>query len=333
MKRSFGALVMFVSLVGSVGCKKAAEKEQKPPAKTEVKDVGSAPGSAGSATGSGSAAAAPDPWTKTAPKKDPVAAPMFWKAEKDGKTTYFLGTMHMGVEAEEKLPKIVWDKLDAAKTFAMEADLSDPKLGGALMRAKGTLREELGADYWKKLESVVGADLAANMDRLTSMGAAAMMALKDLPKTSPMDGVLLGRAQNQNKKLVYLEEGKLQVDVLTKHMGIKALKMMIDTAEEGAAASKAMLDAYVAGDAEGIIKVTDSQKAVALKHGYSEKEYAEQMEDILYKRNASWIPALEKMHAAGGDPFVAVGAMHLIGPRSVLEMLEKKGYKVERIKP
>ena len=38
------------------------------------------------------------------------------------------------------------------------------------------------------------------------------------------------------------------------------------------------------------------------------------------------------MHAAGGG-FIAVGALHLIGKKSVLEMLAAKGYKIARISP
>jgi uncharacterized protein YbaP (TraB family) len=108
--------------------------------------------------------------------------------------------------------------------------------------------------------------------------------------------------------------------------------MMIDTAEHGAAQTKAMLDAYVSGSPEGILKVTEDQKADSLAHGYTEQEYAEQMEEMVYKRNASWIDKLEKMHADGGG-FVAVGALHLIGKRSVLEMLGEKGFTITRLNP
>ena len=44
------------------------------------------------------------------------------------------------------------------------------------------------------------------------------------------------------------------------------------------------------------------------------------------------IDAIDKLHHAGGG-FVAVGAMHLIGPRSVLDLLAHKGYKVTRVVP
>lgn len=320
MKRGLAVVVMMVSLVGT-SCRKSEKPAAPPPTPVAIADAAT-----------GSAAAAPDPWKQEAAKKDPLKAIFFWTAEKDGKVTYLLGTMHMGIDPETRLPQIVWDRLDAAKTFAMEADISDPKLASAVMREDGTLKDDLGDEYWTKLEKAVGPQLAAQMQGMTPMGAAAMMSLKDLPKTSPMDGVLLGRAINQKKNIVYLEEGALQAAILKKHMGVKALKMMIDTYEKGAAQSKEMLDAYAAGDPDAILKITEDQKADSLKHGFSKAEYDAQMEDILYKRNASWIAAIEKMHTEG-NAFVAVGALHLIGPRSVLEMLEKKGYKITRLEP
>ena len=328
MKRgSLGLLVMLVSLVGTpTACKKSDPKTETPPT------VGTQGAKDAAEVGNDAPAASADPWQHKSAPKDPVKKAFFWSAEKDGKTTYLLGTMHMGVDAEVRLPQIVWDRLDEAKTFAMEADVSDPKLAQTMFRSQGKLRDELGAAYWKKLEAIVGEDLAAQLDKMTVMGAAALMALKDLPKTPPMDAVLLGRAMNQKKTIVYLEEGALQAQVLAKHMSLKALKMMIDTADKGAAHSKQMLDAYLAGDPDGILKVTEEQKGDALAHGFTEAEYTAQMEDILYKRNASWIPVIEKLHASGGG-FVAVGALHLIGKRSVLEMLEKRGFKITPITP
>jgi uncharacterized protein YbaP (TraB family) len=38
------------------------------------------------------------------------------------------------------------------------------------------------------------------------------------------------------------------------------------------------------------------------------------------------------LHAAGGG-FVAVGALHLVGPRSVLDVLAHRGYRVTRLAP
>jgi len=61
-------------------------------------------------------------------------------------------------------------------------------------------------------------------------------------------------------------------------------------------------------------------------------EYDREMDDLLYGRNASWIAPIEQLHAAGGG-FVAVGALHLLGPRSVLDLLAHRGYRVTRVAP
>lgn len=327
------ALVIMVSLAGSAACKGTDAPAPQPSVPTPTITPPAGPGSAGSASaGSGSAAA--DPWTQQqAPTpKDPIKKPFFWSAEKDGKTTYLLGTMHMGVDAEVRLPKIVWDKLDAAPTFAMETDLSDPGLMKLMMRESGTLQEDLGPVYWKKLEDAIGPAQAKAMNGMKPMGAASLIALQNLPKTAPMDGVLLGRAMNQKKQIVFLEKAALEVAVLERHMNLKMLKMMLDTVEKSAAQTKQMLEVYLAGDADAIIATNEEQRKDALAHGFTAAEYEEQMEDILYRRNTAWIEPIEKLHAAGGG-FVAVGAMHLVGKRSVNEMLEKRGFKLTRITP
>jgi uncharacterized protein YbaP (TraB family) len=113
-------------------------------------------------------------------------------------------------------------------------------------------------------------------------------------------------------------------------MDARALKDMLDELEVGEKRVKSMLAAYIEGDADRIEALSNEEREDFKRHGRPEKEYDEQMEDILYKRNASWIPTIEKIH---GGAFIAVGAMHLIGKRSVLDLLEQKGYKVTRITP
>src|SRR6476659_6725399 len=71
-------------------------------------------------TGSGSAGSAADPWSKPTVTKDPLKRPLFWSIEKDGKTDYILGTMHMGVDPESRIPDYGWKRLDAETTLAME---------------------------------------------------------------------------------------------------------------------------------------------------------------------------------------------------------------------
>jgi uncharacterized protein YbaP (TraB family) len=147
-----------------------------------------------------------------------------------------------------------------------------------------------------------------------------------------MDKALSARALSEHKPVVFLETATRQLQILGKWMDVKALKMMLDELPENERRARAMLDAYVEGNAQTIAAISDGEKDAALQHGYTAAEYDQEMNELLYDRNASWIDAIEKLHASGGA-FVAVGAMHLVGPRSVLDLLAHKGYRVTRLAP
>ena len=325
MKRAL--YVTLAAALGLAACKQSAPAENKTPPTDPA--VVKAPTSGSAAA---SPASAPDPWKKDPPKKDPLARPLLWSVEKDGITSYALGTIHIGVDAEARLPTIVWDKIDGAKTFAMETDLTDPALQKILTCVKCSLRKDLGEKHWTKLEEVLGKDVAGQIEAMKPMVAATMMSLRGLPSTTQMDTLLLARAQNGKKQIVFLELAADEAAILEKWMNVKALKAMLDDVEGGLAHTKEMLDAYLAGDEVRMVKLADVEKAQALAHGYTAAEYDASMQDILYGRNAAWIAPIEKLHAAGGG-FIAVGAMHLVGPKNVLELLSAKGYKVTRIVP
>jgi len=321
------ALVTLVSLL-AFGCSASAPSpaaSSAPPTPTEQPAAKPAPVANDNA-------AADDPWAQPAGKKDPIARPFLWSLEKNGTTSYALGTIHIGVDAELRLPQIVFDKLDAAKTFAMEMDTSDVAITGMGSRSKGTLEGDLGPEYWQTLKKIIGAQVAAGINKMKPMIAATLLSMRGLPMTPPMDGVLMGRAANHKKQFVYFETAAKQAAILEKYMDVKMLKMMIDDGDKAVAQTKEMLDAYLAGDDAKMLALSESQRADSLKAGYTTKEYDAFMADILYKRNADWIPAIEKLHAAGGG-FIAVGAAHLIGKKSVLDLLVAKGYKINRVKP
>jgi uncharacterized protein YbaP (TraB family) len=274
---------------------------------------------AGSAT-AGSAAA------------DVLQHPLFWSIEKDGNTTYVLGTMHMGVDPATRIPPLVWQKLDGARAFAMETDLGKASSLDVMRHDGGTLHAELGDAYWKKLEDALGSDQARRVDAMKPMIPATLLSMRGLPDTAAMDDALYGRAASEHKPIVFLEPIEAEEAVLEKWMDVRALEAMLDDLPGGEQHAREMLAAYVAGDETKIEQLSDAERADFKKMGRSDADYDQQMEDLLFARNASWVPELEAMHAAGGG-FVAVGAMHLIGTRSVLDLLRQRGYKVTRLTP
>ena len=283
------------------------------------------------------AAQAPAAQAKAAQPAQPGALerPLLWAIEKDGHTTYALGTIHLGVDAKAKLPALVWDKLDHAPAFAMETDINDPSLARELTtRAHGgTLHEDLGDAYWKKLEQELSPQIASRLDGMPATVAVTVLETRALPQTAaPMDGVLLRRAQDAHHRIIYLEPAHLQVALLAKWMDVRALEELIDHEATHDDLVRRLLAAYLTGDVDQMLALDEEDHREWLHEGRSEDEYRQMRQEMLYDRNASWIPELEQMHAAGGG-FVAVGAMHLIGPNSVLELLRQRGYKVTRLTP
>jgi uncharacterized protein YbaP (TraB family) len=241
--------------------------------------------------------------------------------------------MHAGIDAEKQLPKIVWDRLAAAKTFVSEADTSDQMgLVKIMMRSDGTtLDTELGPEYWAKFEAAVGEMQAVGMKRMKTSLAMAFLQMKDLPPSSPMDVVLHGKAVDGKKELVFLETMADQIVILDKWLDARMIKLMLDKPRESADKMKDLFAAYIAGDDAGMVAMfadTEGWREI----GRTDAELAQFLDEILYKRNASWIPKLEEKFAAG-DVFVAVGAGHLVGPKSVNDLLAAKGYQVKRVEP
>jgi uncharacterized protein len=52
---------------------------------------------------------------------------------------------------------------------------------------------------------------------------------------------------------------------------------------------------------------------------------------LLDRRNARWIPRLEAAIKSGTPTLVVAGALHFSGPRSVIALLQKRGYKIEQL--
>jgi uncharacterized protein YbaP (TraB family) len=302
-------VVAFVTLVAGLGaaCRSSSEATSA---------------SAGSSHAAAHAPAAPET----------LRRPLFWSVEKAGHTTYFLGTMHTGIDADAQLPAMVWSKLDGATAFAMEADLDDPAAAAMLKPTAASLRDALGDVYWKKLEDAIGATMARAVEHMPPLVPAAELSLRGLPPTVEMDKALSTRAARAHKQLLYLEPASRQLEILGKWMDLRALKIQLDELPASERRTRALLDAYLAGDERRIVELSDGERAEALQHGYTAAEYDQEMNELLYDRNAAWLDALEQLHARGGG-FVAVGAMHLLGGRSVLELLARKGYQITRIVP
>ncbi len=52
---------------------------------------------------------------------------------------------------------------------------------------------------------------------------------------------------------------------------------------------------------------------------------------MLTDRNKNWLPKIEAMLQTPTTELVLVGALHLYGPQSVIELLKAKGYQIKQL--
>src|SRR5207244_7172565 len=101
------------------------------------------------------------------------------------------------------------------------------------------------------------------------------------------------------------------------HMLVEALK---DLDTEQSNVTK-LADAWRAGDAPAVERI--------VLQGVKDDPLMYQR--LLVDRNRNWLPKLESFFTRKGHTFVVVGAAHLVGPDSVIAMLQAKGYQIEQM--
>lgn len=319
-------------VVALLGCRGGGESRRPPP-------PSSSPPVAVESTAS-------DPWAvaPATPSDDPpslverhklanaacptVKAPYFYRIEKDGKTSHILGTRHISVPLA-KFPQSVRDALSAAKLAVFEVAPDDDTDAPS---QEVSLPDELGPDLWKRYQQIVGTQTAKSLERASPAEAMIMMIAMYEDIGAMLDLEIQRQAQAAKIPTAGLESSAFQDALLNKLLDVRMLRAEVSHTEDRSELEKEAredLAEYCEGtdDKPGLDE--DSRQDL-LAAGYTAADLDQIDEQMVFARNADWIPKLEKMFAIG-DVFVAVGADHLTGPRGVVKLLEARGYKTTRI--
>lgn len=286
--------------------------------------------SVGSASASVVASAAPAA-SASAAEAGPTdrPQPFLWEAKKGATTSWFFGTMHLGTDAEKELHPIVFERLAAARVVVFEANVFDidpfAAVELAMLPPGETVKDKLSPGRWKMLVDRVGSILMpeSSLERFKPWMLVTLIMQDMLPKTEPMDGALYERAKDGKKEIVFLETLEEQVKMIDKSMDAKLLD---DTLGDLPLAEKMLLDlaaSYRAGELDKLTSLTFDPVEM--------KKHPAMFETLLYERNRRWVPKLAPL-LEKGDVFVAVGAAHLLGDKSVIALMGEKGYAIDRMK-
>lgn len=273
------------------------------------------------------------PAEKTVPlAKRTASTPFLWKVE-GPRPSWLFGTIHSADPSVATLPASVTTALDGSRTFHPEVELSAdiaPLLAAKLFMAETpALSTRLPPALWvrvKRAGEALGMPEIV-LERLTP-GIATLLfsAPADTDVDSTVDGQLHARAVQKNlamRPLETLDEQLAIFEKLPEAQAITALKEALDEAEAGRPHEKQLLQAYASGDERALIAAIEGEFA-------SSPGAKALAEPLLYRRNRLMADRL-KPHLAAGGAFVAIGAAHLTGPQSVIELLRASGLKITRV--
>ena len=263
--------------------------------------------------------------------------PALWKVADEDTTIYLFGTVHALPDGVEWYRGSIETALGSADTLVTEipADAtSDPASQQAIamqaMLPEGeTLRGILGEEQSAKYEAALtGFGLPVNaFDRFEPWFAGMTMAVLPLLKNgwtaeSGVENVVETNAGEAVARDA-LETVEYQIGVfdnLPQDTQIEFLMSTIDNIDQLVPLMDEMLAEWVAGDADGLAELmnrslTDPALAKAL----------------LYDRNANWAEWIDERMDTPGTVFIAVGAGHLAGEKSVQDYLAGRDIAVTRV--
>jgi uncharacterized protein len=275
-----------------------------------------------------------------APAEAAPAGPAMWKVADEDTTIYLFGTVHILPKEVEWLDVTITDALARSDMIVTELKM-DPGSEAELQRltmTKGMLRPGT------KLRSLLTPEQTATYEAaFATLGLPPMVAeqfdafkpwfaglnLSMLPLLmsgyTPDQGVekvLLAKAGDKPQGA--LETPEFQLSLFDSLPQEAQIAFMIEAAE-GVGEAKTMLDRMVAewlkGDADTL--------AAIMNEGMNDPVL---MDMLLHSRNANWAEWIEQRMAQPGTVFIAVGAGHLAGEKSVQDMLTAKGITVSRVK-
>ena len=261
--------------------------------------------------------------------------PAWWKVSDEDTTILITGTIHL------TKPELNWlteeRKALVAGADALILEMSpeeqDPvKLQPLMMKygmypAGQSLKGTIGEELFGQLAAATGGRVPEMMlDRMRPWLAGVTVSVLNMMQAgydpeSGADKTYQKIAQAAGVPVEGLETAELQLSVLASMGGDDAtasVELLLEELPKTAEIVDTMTEAWMARDMAGLESViTEGMKA-----------YPDLAEALLYKRNRNWAEQVDALMERPGTFVIAVGAGHLIGEQSLLDLLEKAGENV-----
>jgi uncharacterized protein YbaP (TraB family) len=263
---------------------------------------------------------------------------VLWAVQGQHNTVFLLGSVHVLRPQDAGLPPAMERAYQESERLVMEIDLDDPAVADpramlddvqhlTMLPEGQSLRQVLGSDYERSNTRArqAGLDLAL-VDQFAPWFVAITLLELELARRgfSPEHGIeqtLAARAGRDQKAIDGLETVAQQFGMLAGMplpMQKRFLTMTLEESQELDQELDALIRAWRSGDTGALARLLTSEF----------DEFPDLYRTLTVDRNRAWAAKLADLLDDREDYLVVVGALHLVGPDSVVELLGKRGFKV-----
>ncbi|RPD38345.1 TraB/GumN family protein [Chitinophaga barathri] len=247
--------------------------------------------------------------------------------------SYVYGTIHLICPDDFFLSAPLQKAFDQSKSVYLEIDMDDPAMMATMLGRlqekdeQYSLEKAFTPQDYRKLTKYMKDSMGMDVNAFKKMKPLVILSMilpkmLNCPTAMAYETKFVSMAKEQQKEILGLEALDDQIDVFDAFPDTLEARMIMDyindLPKQKAIYSK-LVAAYKKQDITRLHNLLGESPEFA---GYEDK--------LVYDRNRNWIPVMEKAMQQETVLF-GCGAMHLGGDQGVVELLRKKGYKVEPV--
>jgi uncharacterized protein YbaP (TraB family) len=265
-----------------------------------------------------------------------------WEVSSLTNKVYLYGTVHAGKRQWFPLPEAVENAFVDSAVLAVEADITDMKAlrkssDAMAYKYPDVLKNHVPPEQYARLLKLLPR-YGITESQVSSMKpflAVSVLVFAEWARSGfitqyGVDTYLLRKAQAEQKPVIELEgieaQGRL-MDTLTEKQVQDLFKGTLDALEEDLTTEqvKGLVAAWQAGDPAALLEIARRYNEKVPGAAEFEDKFIWQRHNDMAKKIEGWLAERRKPY------FIAVGALHLAGPKGLVEILRKRGYVVRQL--
>ncbi|MDB5588602.1 MAG: TraB/GumN family protein [Devosia sp.] len=265
------------------------------------------------------------------------AAPALWEVSDGDSKIWLFGSFHLLPPATEWRTDIFERTMAGADRVYFETDVGSAVQGAILAKAMAMGLNPLGTTLSSQLDTADATTLRSTITRLglpvgtiqamqpwlaTNMISTAVIVALGYDPNSGVD-IALQRELPRERK-AYFETSDEQLSFLASAPQEEQVGMLVDTLDK--------LD-YLPGQLDAMVTAWAAGTPDVMADAFFDDlaGYDAFTQRLIFDRNQTWVAKIDTMLADNEQDLIVVGAGHLVGDGSLVDLLEKSGFSVKRL--